>query len=79
MQGMYQALAEHDQVAMNREAHTLKSSAASYGAIPLSQLAKTLEAKTKTELASEAELKQLDELIQQSIEALSQHPLLAAS
>lgn len=77
MQGMYQALAEHDQVAMNREAHTLKSSAASYGALPLSQLAKTLEAKTKTELASEAELKLLDELIQQSIEALSQHPLLA--
>ncbi|WP_419810860.1 response regulator [Bacterioplanoides sp.] len=76
LQGMYQALAEHDQVAMNREAHTLKSSAASYGAMSLSQLAKTLEAKTKTEMASEAELKQLDDLIQLSIKALSQHPLL---
>lgn len=59
---------------VSREAHTIKSSAASYGAMALAQEAKAIELSTKGgEALSMEKVEHFDRLIETSLEQLKQH------
>ena len=67
-----QALAQADTLQLASEAHTLKSSAASFGARLLADLAKQLEASAKAGIADEPLVKRLNEVGERSIAQLKQ-------
>ncbi len=74
---MHQALADQDRETMQRNAHSLKSSSASLGVMALSSLAKAIEAQCKQgQLAKENEVAQIEQVFQQTRQALHDYQSL---